>query len=133
MNLVAPSTLGEVWERHIGDSLELEARFLPSRGAPTSAPAAASRGSSSAICRNDARLDLIESSAKKCAFLRAAMRETGVNGGVQPRGSRRAARSSPAAEIVTARALAPLAELLGFVAPHLAPGYALLLPEGPQS
>ncbi|HEU4839184.1 MAG TPA: RsmG family class I SAM-dependent methyltransferase, partial [Micavibrio sp.] len=67
-----------------------------------------------AILRPGLNVTLIESDAKKCAFLSAVSRETGtpvtiVNKRIE------AARALPAPDLVTARALASLSELFGYV------------------
>ena len=130
MNLVAPSSLGEVWERHIADSLELEALLPPFTRCADLGSGGGLPAIVVGICRSGASLDLVESSAKKCAFLRAAMRETGVSGSVHCQRIEESGDVIAAAEIVTARALAPLSGLLAFVAPHLAPGARCFFQKG---
>jgi 16S rRNA (guanine527-N7)-methyltransferase len=70
--------------------------------------------------------DLIESDHRKAAFLREAARATGAPATIHA--SRIEATDLPPAPLVTARALAPLPELLGLAAPKLAPnGFCLFL------
>ena len=80
-NLVAPSTLPELWTRHIADSLQLlplapEARlwvdFGSGGGFPGIPIACALAGHAGA------QVHLIESNGKKAAFLREAVRATGA-------------------------------------------------------
>jgi 16S rRNA G527 N7-methylase RsmG len=77
------------------------------------------------------RIHLIESNMKKAAFLREAVRETKVPGIVH---ADRIETLVPAlgavADYVTARALAPLPDLLEMIAPFLKKGAKALLPKG---
>lgn len=124
-NLVAPSTLPDLWSRHIGDSLHLHAVApAPARWADLGS-GAGFPGLVVAILRAGrpgAHVDLIESNAKKAAFLRAAIRETGVAATVHPARIEDAGAILAVADAVSARALAPLGALFGFVAGHLADG-----------
>ena len=77
------------------------------------------------------RVHLIESTMKKASFLREAVRETKVPGIVH------AARIETlgfalgaTADYVTARAVAPLPDLLEMIAPFLKKGAKALLPKG---
>ncbi|MCD2472787.1 16S rRNA (guanine(527)-N(7))-methyltransferase RsmG [Jiella sp. MQZ9-1] len=118
-NLVAPSTIGDVWRRHVADAMSLEARLpkfsqVVDLGSGGGLPALVI-----AACRPDAAVDMVESSHKKAAFLAAAQREMGVTGRVHPIRIETAGARIARADIVTARALAPLADLLAMVAPHI--------------
>ena len=71
---------------------------------------------------------MIEADGRKATFLRTALRTLGLPGEVV---AERAERAPPSgAEIVTARALAPLPRLLAHVERHLAPGGRAILPKG---
>ena len=80
LNLVAPSTLRELWTRHIADSLQLlplapQARVwvdFGSGGGFPGMPIACALAEQAG-----ARVHLIESNGKKAAFLREAVRATG--------------------------------------------------------
>jgi 16S rRNA (guanine527-N7)-methyltransferase len=72
---------------------------------------------------------LIESDARKAAFLMEAARATGAPAKILI--SRIEAAKTAPAMLVTARALAPLDKLLTLAAPHLAPGGICLFPKGP--
>ena len=73
-------------------------------------------------------LHLVESDGRKAAFLAEVSRETGAAAEVHL--ARIETLAPLAADCVTARALAPLPKLLGYVARHLAPGGRALLPKG---
>jgi len=72
---------------------------------------------------------LIESNAKKAAFLREAVRQTGAAAQVHA-GRIEDVRLAPVADVVTARALAPLNRLLTMIEPFLQKGAQALLPKG---
>ncbi len=133
-NLVGPSAFDEIWTRHIADSAQL--RTL----APT-AQRWVDIGSGAgfpglivaALIAGDpkASVTLIESSARKCAFLREAGRIAGLPIDVR---NARIEDALPALEktpeIVTARALAPVTQLLDWITPLLQRGTAGLLHKG---
>jgi 16S rRNA (guanine527-N7)-methyltransferase len=118
INLVGESTLSNVWRRHLLDSAQLFPRLpgLESRIADLGS-GAGFPGLVLAImgARN---VHLIESNARKCAFLREAIRITGTGATVH-----NARIESLGAEqrfdVITARACAPLAALLDFAEPML--------------
>ena len=110
INLVGRDTIGDVWRRHILDSAQLltliprEARRLVDLGSGAGLP-----GLVLAIM-GVPEVHLIESDGRKAAFLREAVRVTAAPATIH---ARRLDRVQPfIADIVTARALAPLAELL---------------------
>lgn len=132
-NLVGPATLAEVWTRHIADSLQLvaiepEARRWLDLGSGAGFPglviaiAAAERGG---------HVDLVESNSRKCAFLRHVARLTGAPATVHEKRLETAvAGFAGKVEVVTARALAPLADLLGWTQALLKTGTVGLFPKG---
>lgn len=126
MNLVAPSTLPQLWTRHIADSLQLlrlapEARVWVDLGSGAGFPGLPI---ACAIAdRPGAIVHLVESIAKKCAFLREAIRHTGAPATVHCQRIEDFAKSySGPADVVAARALAPLDRLLALAAPLLKTG-----------
>jgi 16S rRNA (guanine527-N7)-methyltransferase len=133
-NLVANSTLSEVWTRHISDSLQLlplapDARVFADLGSGAGFPglviACALKGQDGAL------VHLVESTGKKANFLREVIRITGAPAVVhQERIENFAAKSSEEIDAVTARALAPLPQLLELSAPLLKSGVLGLFPKG---
>ena len=71
---------------------------------------------------------LVESDERKCVFLREAARAAGVS--VEVHNLRAEDLGALKADVVTARALAPLGELLGLVAPHVAENGVCLFHKG---
>jgi 16S rRNA (guanine527-N7)-methyltransferase len=117
-NLVAPSTLPNLWTRHISDSLQL-LTIAPSAkvwvdlgsggGFPGVVLACALAETSGAM------VHLVERNAKKAAFLREAIRVTGSPGTVHLADiGDTVERFDGSADCVTARAVAPLHLLIGF-------------------
>jgi 16S rRNA (guanine527-N7)-methyltransferase len=132
INLVAPSTVADLWTRHIADSAQLWPL------APAGARSWADLGSGGgfpgmviAILTADTgapQVTLIESDQRKCAFLRTVLRELSIKATILDQRVESAPPQS--ADIVSARALAPLPTLLPLVTRHLAPAGIALLPKG---
>ena len=132
VNLVAPSTVPHLWERHFLDSAQLldcapaALRWLDiGSGAGFPGLVLAILAAES---RPDADFTLMEASAKKCEFLRCAVRETGIQASVLE--TRCETAQPQQAGAVTARAVAPLPRLLDLAAPHLSKGGILIFPKG---
>lgn len=133
INLVAKSTIKDLWSRHILDSLQVW------REVPAGAKKIVDLGSGGgfpglviAICaadeRPDAHVKLVESDTRKVTFLRTVLRETDVAATVI---AKRIEAVDPInADIITARALTELSGLLGFAKRHLAPSGCCLFPKG---
>ncbi|TAK98236.1 MAG: 16S rRNA (guanine(527)-N(7))-methyltransferase RsmG [Rhodospirillaceae bacterium] len=115
INLVGKSTINELWWRHMLDSAQLY-RFLPH---PTHALVDMGSGAGfpglvlAIMGASDAHL--IEGDQRKAAFLREAARVAEVK--VTVHASRTEGIKALKAGIITARALAPLAELLALAEP----------------
>lgn len=133
INLVSRADRDAIWERHILDSIQIY------ECAPTPVTRWLDLGSGGgfpgivvAILADaddvTTQVTMIESDSRKAAFLRAALRETGVSGTVI--NERLESVSPNAAHVVSARALANLSSLLGMCERHLAPGGLCLLPKG---
>lgn len=131
-NLVGPSTLAEVWSRHIADALQLLAlapdatRWIDlGSGAGIPGLILAMAGKERGI-----RVTLVESNARKCAFLTEAARLTGAPADIRNARIEAVIDDAIGAEIVCARALAPLDQLLTWSAPLLKSGTIGLFPKG---
>ena len=78
-NLVGPATLSEVWHRHIADALQLFALAPDAKRWLDLGSGAGIPGLILAIAGGpDVTVDLVESNARKCAFLSEAARLTGA-------------------------------------------------------
>jgi 16S rRNA (guanine527-N7)-methyltransferase len=133
INLVSAATLPDAWHRHIIDSLQfLEASPLQSGrwvdlgsggGFPglVVAIAAAER-------RPELRVTLVEADKRKAEFLRTVSRETEVPVTVL---TERIEKLAPQrADVLSARALSPLTQLVTYASVHLGPGGVALFAKG---
>ncbi|UEM21005.1 16S rRNA (guanine(527)-N(7))-methyltransferase RsmG [Skermanella mucosa] len=131
INLVGPRTLPHLWTRHFADSAQLHPLVPP--GARTLVDFGSGAGFPGLVLAilGVPEVHLIESDQRKAAFLREVARATGAAATVH---AVRLEQVEPfPADVVTARALAPLVDLLGFAAPFLAPGSICLFPKGQQA
>ena len=133
-NLIAPSTLPQLWTRHISDSLQLlelapNARQWLDFGSGGGFPGVVL---ACAMAQHPgASVQLVERIAKKAAFLREALRVTGAPGSVvlADIGDYVDSLQAPV-DCVTARAVAPLHMLLGYAAPLVQRGAKALFLKG---
>lgn len=130
INLISPGTVPQLWERHVLDSAQLYFQIKTARVWVDLGSGGGFPGIVLAIlARNTAtRFHLVESDQRKAAFLRKAASDMGLN--VQIHAARAEQLVPLEADIVTARALAPLESLLPLVARHLAPNGIAILPKG---
>jgi 16S rRNA (guanine527-N7)-methyltransferase len=128
INLVGPNTIGDVWRRHILDSAQLYPEI------PRQSQVIVDLGSGAGLpglvlsILGVGGVHLIEADQRKVVFLREAIRATGAEAIVHARRIEDL-RAFPA-EIVTARALAPLPRLLESAKPFLAPSTICLFLKG---
>jgi 16S rRNA (guanine527-N7)-methyltransferase len=133
INLSAPSTLNDVWSRHILDSAQLlrlapEAQRWLDLGSGGGFP-----GLVLAILlseRPDAHVDLVESNRKKAAFLQSVIGQFGLPARVHALRIDDVHASIGTPDVVTARALASLSSLLSLAEPWLASGATGLFHKG---
>src|SRR5437899_3215606 len=133
-NLVAPSTLPHLWTRHVSDSLQLlslapSAKVWVDLGSGGGFPGVVL---ACALAETPgAQVHLVERNAKKAAFLREALRITGSPGTVHLADiGDNVERITGPVDCVTARALAPLHQLLGFAEPLVGNGAKALFLKG---
>lgn len=135
INLVSRATVADAWARHFLDSAQIfdlapgGARHWADLGSGGGFPGmvvaiiAAERAPDMAVT-------LVESDQRKAAFLRTVVREVGVPANVI---AERIEEVPPlGADVLSARALAPLSMLLGFAERHMVPGGRALLQKGAQ-
>lgn len=133
-NLIAPSTLPQLWTRHVSDSLQLldlapDARHWLDFGSGGGFPGVVL---ACAMAEHPgASVQLVERIAKKAAFLREALRVTEAPGSVvlADIGDYVDSLQAPV-DCITARAVAPLHMLLGFAAPLVQRGTKALFLKG---
>lgn len=133
-NLVAPSTLPQLWTRHIADSLQLlalapTAKVWIDLGSGGGFPGVVLACALAEI--PGAMVHLVERNAKKAAFLREAVRVTGAPSVVHLAEIRDIVdRFASSVDCVTARALAPLHQLISFAEPLVRKGAKALFLKG---
>ncbi|MCC8941634.1 16S rRNA (guanine(527)-N(7))-methyltransferase RsmG [Bradyrhizobium sp. Arg68] len=133
-NLVAPSTLPTLWTRHIADSLQLlslapSAKSWVDLGSGGGFPGVVLACALAEV--PGAQIHLVERIAKKAAFLREAIRVTGAPGTVHLADIGDTVDRIPGPiDCVTARALAPLHQLIGFAEPWVKKGAKALFLKG---
>ncbi len=131
INLVSKSTLPDLWTRHFADSAQLlEIAETPNGKWVDLGSGGGFPGLIVAILAAEKTPALtvtcVESDQRKATFLRTVARETGI--GAKVLSERIEALAPLGADVVSARALAPLPELIGYATRHLAPeGIALFL------
>jgi 16S rRNA (guanine527-N7)-methyltransferase len=135
INLVSKSTLENVWERHIADSLQVM-DMAPNSGQwvdlgsggglPGLIVAAASLESSP-----NRHVTLVESDSRKCAFMAAAANAMGLNVAIQCR--RIEESDATKYDVISARALAPLSDLLELALPYRNEKTVCIFPKGEKA
>lgn len=133
INLVSKTTLPDLWSRHIVDSAQIFA-FRP-EGARTWVDLGSGGGFPGLVVAILARelapdltVTLVESDARKATFLRQAAQSLGLN--VDVRSQRIESLPDLRADVLSARALAPLANLVAYAARLLRPGGTAIFPKG---
>ena len=130
MNLVGPSTLPHVWERHFADSAQLLALAGPGKSWLDIGAGAGFPGLVLALLDPSARFTLVESIAKKCRFLNEVAETLGLSDRVTIANQRVESLPREKFDVITARALANLAQLFEWGLPHAGSGTRWILPKG---
>ena len=124
INLIAPSTIGDVWQRHVIDSLQLVPLLPPNVSAIADLGSGAGLPALILAATQPAIVHMYESNSKKAAFLSEALRQMKCAGVVHRERlePRKAPPKMPIVQVVTARAFAPLPLLLNLASPFLQTG-----------
>lgn len=125
INLAAPSTLPDIWRRHVADSLQVYNLHPGPHHWVDLGSGGGFPGIVTAIVlleTDGGHVDLIESNQKKAAFLRTVLMETGARGTVHATRVEDAARTLSGQTAVSARALADLDKLISLASPWLEEG-----------
>lgn len=133
INLVSPRSLDTVWARHIADSAQiLSLAVRPKASWADLGSGGGLPGMVVAIMAMEVAsglgVSLVESDSRKAAFLAEASRACAVP--VEVVCGRIEVARPLSADVVSARALAPLTDLLEFASRHVAPEGICLFPKG---
>lgn len=131
-NLIAASTVPHIWTRHVADLLQLlslaQGRIWADLGSGGGFPGLAI-ACALADCPEHT-VHLVESRERKAAFLTEAVQTVGLPAVVHTARIEDIAERLPPIDIVTARAVAPLPKLLGYIYPLVKKGAKALLMKG---
>lgn len=132
INLVSSGDASQIWERHIVDSAQVYT-LAPSMGDWLDIGSGGGfPGIVAAIMANektpDRKFVLVDSDQRKCAFLRTAVRELGLN--VKVHAQRVDELPAFGSAVLSARALDDLSSLLTHAEHHLASDGVALFPKG---
>lgn len=131
INLVSKASLDQIWERHILDSVQV---FQLATGGGHWVDLGSGGGFPGIVIgilnqeKQKFRVTLVESDQRKCAFLRTAVRELALSTDVL--NERIEKLDSQQADVLSARALSDLNQLLDFSSMHLKPYGTALFPKG---
>lgn len=132
INLVSKATVPELWNRHILDSAQMFSladapRHWVDLGSGGGFPGMVVAILAQERCP-DTRFTFVESDARKCVFLKEAVRMSGVRAEVL--NARIESIDPLGGDVLSARALASLDKLCGFAVRHRAPDGIALFPKG---
>lgn len=120
INLVSPSSIDDLWNRHVLDSLQIFQQQPEPKKWLDMGSGAGFPGIVTAIClaeKGEGWVYLVESNQKKAAFLRNCIMKTGARASVHPVRVSEAVDEITEIDAISARALASLTDLLEMSAP----------------
>ena len=130
INLVGRTTLDDPWRRHILDCAQLMPHLPPEPARIVDLGSGAGLPGLILAILGRSEVELVDSDRRKAQFLREAARRVGVRVRVHTERIERLGDLS--ADVITARALAPLPDLLDLAAPLIGPHTVCLLHKGRQ-
>jgi 16S rRNA (guanine527-N7)-methyltransferase len=126
--LIGPRETDRIWDRHIANCAAL-AELIPDNASVIDIGSGAGLpGLVLALVRPDIEVTLVESLARRCEFLSEVIADLNLD--VTVVRGRAEQVTVPRAQVVTARAVAPLAKLLSWALPLVAPGGMVLAMKG---
>jgi 16S rRNA (guanine527-N7)-methyltransferase len=132
INLIGPSTVEDVWKRHVLDGLQLLPLMTPKTEIIADLGSGAGIPGLILALGGNFKVHLYESNGKKVAFQREVIRQTRANAEVHQIRLETLETQLPVKlpQYVTARALAPLDRLIGWSSPFLTRGAVGLFHKG---
>ncbi|MDQ3733005.1 MAG: 16S rRNA (guanine(527)-N(7))-methyltransferase RsmG [Actinomycetota bacterium] len=138
--LLGPREADQIWQRHLLNGVGIAAHIAPESVVLDLGSGAGLPGIPLLLARPDLRMVLVESTVRRCEFLNEVCADLGlpamvIRARATPAGLVRlpeglSGESVPPADVVTARAVASLADLARWAAPLLRPGGQLLAVKG---
>lgn len=135
LNLVSRATMSQIWRRHFEDSLQLLPLADPWRRWVDIGSGAGFPGMVVAIMSPNREVHLVESDKRKASFLAEVSRETGILTHIHVQRIERVLPNlaqSLAFDVISARALAPMRDLLSYAEPVLRQGARGLFLKGKE-
>jgi 16S rRNA (guanine527-N7)-methyltransferase len=127
--LIGPRETSRLWRRHLANCAVLEELVAPDAQVADVGSGAGLPGLPLALVRPDLRVVLVEPLLRRASFLGEALDALGLADRVQVRRGR-AEEQDLRADVVTARAVAPLERLAGWTLPLVREGGTLLALKG---
>ena len=128
INLVSNGTLADAWQRHILDSGQLAAYYPPQTRHVLDVGSGAGFPGLVLAIMGGVMVDLVESDQRKAVFLSTVVRELGLSAKVHSQ--RIETMPNLCADVITARALAPLPKLLNLIETQVSPECVCLFLKG---
>ncbi|MGH3345706.1 MAG: 16S rRNA (guanine(527)-N(7))-methyltransferase RsmG [Nocardioides sp.] len=131
--LIGPREVPRLWERHLVNCAVL-AELVPANASVCDVGSGAGLpGVVLAIARPDVRVTLVEPLLRRTSFLEDVVADLDLSGCEVRRERAEALHGVEQYDVVTSRAVAPLAKLLGWSMPLVAPGGALVAMKGSRA
>lgn len=128
--LLGPREAQRVWSRHVANSAVLEELVPTGVRVVDVGSGAGLPGIPLALVRPDLTVILVEPLLRRATFLSEVLAQLGLGDRVEVRRTRAEDVSDPVADVVTARAVAPLERLAGWALPLVPNGGTLLALKG---
>ena len=129
--LIGPREVARLWERHLLNCAVMAELVPPGAAVDDVGSGAGLPGIVLALCRPDLKVTLVEPLLRRTVFLEEVVSQLGLgNVAVVRQRAEERARTGPSADVVTARAVAPLDRLAGWCLPLLKDDGVLLAVKG---
>lgn len=128
INLVANSTMGNVWQRHILDSAQLVNFYPPNTKKILDVGSGAGFPGLVLAIMGNVEVDLVESDQRKAIFLSTVIRSLGLPAKVYNQRIETLPNLAP--DVITARALAPVPKLMKLIENQISLGTVCLFLKG---
>ncbi len=131
--LLGPREVPRLWERHLLNCAVVTSLVPPAASVIDVGSGAGLPGLVWAVCRPDLQITTLEPQERRVGFLRECVASLGLTNVDVRRGRAQDMKGVLSAEVVTARAVAPLGRLATWTAPLLKAGGQLIAFKGDQA